>query len=119
LVKTFCGWCDQQLPDGTLIWTSPSGQTYITTPGSALLFPHLCAPTSELAPPTPAHPDPQCGDRATMMPKRRRTRAQNRAAYIAAERRHNRAARQTDQHTRQTAQFGPAPPDTDDEPPPF
>ena len=25
LIKTFWGWQDQQLPDGTLIWTSPSG----------------------------------------------------------------------------------------------
>jgi hypothetical protein len=31
LLNKFWGWCDQQLPDGTLIWTSPSGQTYITT----------------------------------------------------------------------------------------
>ena len=29
-------------PDGTLILTSPAGQTYVTTPGSALLFPSLC-----------------------------------------------------------------------------
>ncbi|ORA67366.1 hypothetical protein BST25_22830, partial [Mycobacterium heidelbergense] len=48
LVKTFCGWTDQQLPDGTLILTSPTGQTYVSTPGSALLFPSLCAPTGEL-----------------------------------------------------------------------
>jgi Domain of unknown function (DUF222)/HNH endonuclease len=25
LLKTFWGWSDQQLPDATLIWTSPSG----------------------------------------------------------------------------------------------
>ncbi|MEB4212399.1 HNH endonuclease signature motif containing protein, partial [Mycobacterium sp. 94-17] len=51
LVKTFWGWRDQQLPDGTLIVTSPAGQTYVTTPGSALLFPGLCAPTGDLPPP--------------------------------------------------------------------
>ena len=59
LIKTFWGWGDQQLPDGTLIWTAPSQHTYVTTPGSALLFPALCAPTGELAPPSPhpqAHP---------------------------------------------------------------
>ncbi|ORB42312.1 hypothetical protein BST39_09985, partial [Mycobacterium paraseoulense] len=42
LVKTFWGWRDQQLPDGTLIWTSPARRTCVTTPGSALLFPSLC-----------------------------------------------------------------------------
>jgi hypothetical protein len=42
LIKTFWGWRDRQLPDATVIWTSPSGQTYVTTPGSALLFPSLC-----------------------------------------------------------------------------
>jgi hypothetical protein len=26
------GWRDQQLPDGTVIWTSPTGQAYRTTP---------------------------------------------------------------------------------------
>jgi hypothetical protein len=39
LVKTFWGWREQQLPDGTLILTSPAGRTYVTTPGSALLEP--------------------------------------------------------------------------------
>jgi hypothetical protein len=48
LVKTFWGWRDQQLPDGTVILTSPSGQTNVTTPDSALLFPSLCLPTADL-----------------------------------------------------------------------
>ena len=39
-----------------------------------------------------------------MMPKRRRTRAQDRAYRVATERRHNRDARM--------ARTGPAPPDT-------
>ena len=113
LMKTFWGWHDQQLPDGTVIWTSPSGQTYVTAPGSAFLFPSLCVPTEVLEP----VPDrPRCTDRAAMMPTRRRTRAQNRANYVAAERRHNRAARQAAQHA---ACGGPAPPARDDEPPPF
>ena len=47
LVKTFWGWRDQQLPDGTIILNSPSGKTYFTTPGSALLFPSLCVPTGD------------------------------------------------------------------------
>jgi Domain of unknown function (DUF222) len=110
LLKTFWGWGDQQLPDGTVIWTAPSGQTYVTTPGSALLFPALCTPTGELAPPKPTHTGSPCTDRTAMMPTRRRTRAQNRAARIAAERKQNRRAREA-------AQPGPAPPD--DDPPPF
>jgi hypothetical protein len=109
LLKTFWGWRDQQLPDGTVIWTSPSGQTYITTPGSAQLFPTLCAPTGALN----AIGDlRRSADRAAMMPRRRRTRAQNRARYIATERQRNHLARQT-------VSSGPAPPANDDDPPPF
>lgn len=117
LIKTFWGWHDQQLPDATVIWTSPSGQTYITTPGSALLFPSLCVPTGNLDPPKPTSAE-RCADRGVMMPKRSRTRAQNRANYIAAQRRQNRQARRARQQAREAATFGPAPPD-DDEPPPF
>jgi hypothetical protein len=92
LLKTFWGWRDQQLRDGTVIWTSPSGDTY-TTPGSALLFPSLCAPTGELTVPA-AVVDERCGERTAMMPTRRRTRAQDRAHRIAAERRQNQRARE-------------------------
>jgi hypothetical protein len=115
LMKTFWGWRDRQLPDGTVIWTLPDGHTYVTTPGSALLFPSLCAPTGDA--PAPASPRPDyCGDRTAMMPRRRGTRAQNRAARIAVERRHNREARSATG----VAQNGPAPPaDGDDDPPPF
>jgi hypothetical protein len=115
LIKTFWGWQDQQLPDGTVIWRSPSGHTYMTSPGSALLFPSLCAPTGEIA--QPPQPD-RVTDRAAMMPQRRRTRAENRARYVAGERRHNRAILQARQD--QAASPGPAPPgDGDDDPPPF
>jgi len=112
LLKTFWGWHDRQLPDATLIWSSPSGQTYVTTPGSALHFPSLCTPTGELAPPEPTTAGSRCADRAVMMPKRRRTRAQNRAARIATERKQN-------QRARQAARSGQPPPVSDDEPPPF
>ena len=74
LLKTFWGWRDYQLPDGTVMWTLPDGQTYVTTPGSALLFPGLTAPTGP------------CSGRTAMMPLRKTTRARNRAARIAAER---------------------------------
>ena len=121
LVKTFWGWHDNQLPDGTLIVTSPSGHTYVTTPGSALLFPSLCQPTGELALPPASPPiDDHRGDRTAMMPKRRRTRAQNRAARIAAERRQNQRARDARRQARRAALFAPAPRASDaDEPPPF
>jgi Domain of unknown function (DUF222) len=118
LVKTFWGWRDQQLVDGTVILTSPSGQTYVTTPGSALLFPSLCRPTRGLPAPETDPPLDHCGDRTAMMPKRRRTRAQNRAHRTTAERRQNHQARMTRQ-ANSMSYLGPAPPDTDDDPPPF
>ncbi|CAJ1510083.1 HNH endonuclease signature motif containing protein [[Mycobacterium] holstebronense] len=119
LVKTFWGWRDQQLPDGTVILTSPSGQTYVSTPGSSLLFPHLCAPTGEL--PTPLRRDnDRCGERTAMMPRRRRTRAQNRAARIATERNQNHKARQARRAAFDTVWFPKVAPGIDpDDPPPF
>jgi hypothetical protein len=115
LVKTFMGWADKQLPDGTVILTAPTGHTYVTTPGSALLFPSLCRPTAALPAPHAARPPDQHRQRSAMMPKRRSTRAQHRAQRIATERRHNRDARLA---TR-AAQTGPAPPGIDEDPPPF
>ncbi|WP_186241415.1 HNH endonuclease signature motif containing protein [Mycobacterium simulans] len=122
LVKTFWGWREQQLPDGTLILTSPSGQTYVTTPGSALLFPGLCLSTGGMPAPEADLVVDYCGERTAMMPKRRRTRAQDRAYRVAAERRQNHAARMAARATRRaelTSYTGPAPPDPDDDPPPF
>jgi hypothetical protein len=106
LLKTFWGWRDKQLPDSTVIWTSPAGQNYVTTPGSALLFPTLCTPTATLdaTPDRPRHPY-----RTAAMPTRRNTRAHNRARHIAAERLRNRAAREV----------ASAPIIANDEPPPF
>ncbi|BBN48980.1 hypothetical protein JPH1_34550 [Mycobacterium avium subsp. hominissuis] len=116
MLKTFWGWRDRQLPDGTVIWTLPDGDTYVTTPGSALLFPTLCTPTGAVS---PAKPDTEhrCGERTAMMPLRRHTRAHNRAHRITTERNHNRRTRLTTH----PATPGPAPPpDPDDEePPPF
>ena len=88
LLKTFWGgWADRQLPDGTVIWMSPTGHTYTTHPGSALLFPALCLPTGELGvheyAPRVEH------NRGAAMPKRKRTRAEGRARRIEAERRLN------------------------------
>ena len=55
LLKTFWGWREKQLSDGTLILTSHAGHTYVTTPGSALLFPSLCHAVGGMPPPKPTH----------------------------------------------------------------
>ncbi len=118
LVKTFWGWRDQQLPDGTVILRSPTGHTYVTTPGSAWFFPQLCVPTGELAPPQRSS-DIQCGERTAMMPRRRRTRAQSRAARINAERNQNRRAREARRAAEQAARSARVAADPGDDPPPF
>jgi hypothetical protein len=84
LLKTFHGWHDRQHPDGAIDWISPTGASYTTHPGSRLLFPSLCEPTGRL--PAPIGRPPDSAGRTLMMPARRRTRAQNRAAAITAER---------------------------------
>lgn len=85
LLKTFwTGWRDEQWSDGTIVWTSPTGHTYTTRPGSRLLFPALCLPTGEL--PTAVGQYTSQGNRGVMMPTRRSTREQDRARRIAAER---------------------------------
>jgi hypothetical protein len=117
-VKTFWGWHDQQLPDGTIILNSPAGKTYVTTPGSALLFPSLCLPTGDVQAPQSGTAIEHCGDRTSMMPRRSRTRRQDRAHRVAAERRQNHQAR-TVRRSESMSYPGPAPPDADDEPPPF
>lgn len=92
LLKTFyCGpggWRDRQLPDGTVDWTSPTGHTYVTHPGSRHLFPQLCEPTATLWSGDPPVLEPT-GGRGAMMPQRRHTRAHTTAKAIAAERRLN------------------------------
>ncbi|MCV7132726.1 DUF222 domain-containing protein [Mycobacterium hodleri] len=94
LVKTFWGWSDEQLVDGTVIWTSPAGDRYVTHPGSAIVFPSLCAPTAPIV--LDAHNEVRDqSDRTAKMPRRRRTRAHQRAHHIAAERRANHRLRTT------------------------
>jgi hypothetical protein len=119
LIKTFYGWAEQQLADGTLILTSPAGHTYVTTPGSALLFPGLCRPTGGAPAPHANPPTDYCAERSAMMPKRRRTRAQNRAHRVAAERRQNRMAREALRRDCGPYDFGPRDAVGDGEPPPF
>jgi hypothetical protein len=91
LLKTFwngaTGWRDRQLPDGTVIWTAPDGQTHTTRPGSHLLFPTLCTPTAPVHVTTPAgHTIPNTG---LTMPRREITRTQARRRRINDERRLN------------------------------
>jgi hypothetical protein len=92
LLKTFWGgpdgWRDRQLPDGTVIWTAPDGHTYTTTPGSRLLFPSLCEPTT----PITATAVPTTHTAGLTMPRRQRTRTEDRAYRIQHERELNRAA---------------------------
>jgi hypothetical protein len=119
LLKTFCGWLDRQLPDGVLIWTSPSGQTDSTDPGSRLLFPALCKPTAPVSARTNlagAHTN-----RGLMMPRRTTTRAHDRAKRIETERARNRAIRQNPETgcSETYSSSLPPPPADDDDPPPF
>ena len=87
LLKTFWtgvgGWSEKQFADGTITWTAPSGRTYTTKPGGSLFFPQLATPTGELKFDKIAEPAPE---RGLMMPRRRRTRKQERDERIAAER---------------------------------
>jgi Domain of unknown function (DUF222) len=89
LMKTFWtgieGWADEQLTDGTVVWTAPSGKTYTTHPGSRLFYPTSNITTAELPPPT-AQPPPDTQHRGMMMPRRKRPRAADIAAAIQAER---------------------------------
>lgn len=80
-LKTFfgghTGWRDTQLPDGTIVWVSPTGKTYRTAPAGTDLFQ-----------PTPP-------------PRRTRTRAQDRAARVARARNRNCVQRQINTAARQ------------------
>jgi hypothetical protein len=89
LIKTFCigprGWTDQQLPDGTIVLTAPTGHLYSTEPHGAAMFPALAQSTGELD--MPPHAAPPDTDRSAMMPHRKQTRDQDRRDRINAERR--------------------------------
>ena len=70
---------------GTVVRTDPSGLTHTTRPGSYALFPKLCEPTAPVVVRATAYTDEP--SRGLRMPRRTRTRAQDRAARIEAERR--------------------------------
>ena len=140
LLKTFWeGWTEHQSPDGTLTITTPTGHTYTTTPFSTLLFPSWTTTTDPPTRPEPTGPTPPPHPgRARKMPRRPRTRAQNRAAYITAARAHNALQAELDRAAEETAaeqrrdiprktaaairalrQSVNPPPDYGDDPPPF
>lgn len=85
LLKTFWGgengWRERQLDDGRIVWTAPDGRTHTTAPGSRLLFPELCAPTAPAVSGRPA-----AHTAGLTMPRRKTTRAEDRARRIHAER---------------------------------
>ncbi len=89
LVKTFytgpTGWRTRQHPDGTIIWTAPTGHTYITVPGSRILFPDRHFPTP-MPPPSAAATTSDHPGRDLMMPTRRRTRTDDRTRRTRRER---------------------------------
>ena len=117
LLKTFWGWCDEQHPDGTVLWTSPDGQSYTTHPGSRLMFPTLCRPTAPtvVERTVDAGEDPAC--RGLAMPRRQQTRAQSRTQAINDERRYNQHALQAEPRGANFAVRKPRRRDAD--PPPF
>jgi hypothetical protein len=81
-LKTFGGWRDEQLADGTVVWTSPTGRTYRTCPGGADLFAQPRAPAC--AAPTLT----------------KRSRSKQRSARINQARKHNREQRPINEQRR-------------------
>jgi hypothetical protein len=89
LIKTFLtgihGWCDQQLADGTINLTAPTGHTYTTEAHGAAMFSALAQPTGELD--LPPNLNMADTDKSVMMPRRKQTREQDRRDRINQERR--------------------------------
>jgi hypothetical protein len=120
LAKTFAdGWQVTLAPDGTMTWTSPYGQRVTTVPGSRLVFPDWNVTTATLPPMTTPPPDP---GRTDGMPRRRISRAAQRAAHIAAERARNADAIRVEAACPvglDPRWYRPPTSPADDEPPPF
>lgn len=94
LLKTFWvgDWSYLLRADGAAVWTSPTGRTYTSYPGSRSLFPGWDTRAAELppratSPPHGAGPPPD--NRGLKMPMRKNTRSVERAQRIKAERAQN------------------------------
>ncbi len=87
LIKTFYsgprGWSDAQRPDGEIVLTAPTGHQYATDSHGGTLFPTLARATGTASGRAPTM---SSANRGAMMPRRRRTRGQDRAARIRSER---------------------------------
>ena len=110
LVKTFWGWGEKRLPDGTLILTSPAGHTYVTPRAARCCSPACACP--------PGDPGARSRPTTRLLRRAHRDDAQtpphprpNRADSIATERRQNHTAR-TAQRTESMSYAGPADPTT-------
>jgi Domain of unknown function (DUF222) len=82
-LKTFhggpTGWRDQQLADGTIVFTAPTGRTYRTTPDGTELFPQMRPACAEPEPPACDQPErPACVEPTP----RKRNRSREKAARI-------------------------------------
>lgn len=88
LLKTFWvgdgGWRDEQFPDGTVRWTSPTGRVYTTRPGCRLFFPACDVETADLG--SLPHHAADSDERVLQVPLRRRTRSAEKARRIRRER---------------------------------
>lgn len=80
------GWNDEQRADGAIVWTSPTGRTYCTTPDGPDLFPQM---RPACAQPTP-RPRNHAREKAARI-KRIRNRLQAQRPINAAQRRLDRA----------------------------
>jgi hypothetical protein len=87
LAKTFRDWRDQQLPNGDVHWTAPTGHHYVTQPTTKTLFPDWDPTTATL--PLPQQKRRHHTNQGITMPTRKRTREQDREQRIKAEREHN------------------------------
>ncbi|CAJ1582353.1 HNH endonuclease signature motif containing protein [[Mycobacterium] wendilense] len=88
LLKTFwTEWAETQHPDASITWTTPTGKTYTTYPGSRAVFPNWDTSTAALPP--AAKPAASDADRGLQMPKRKRTRRAEQAQRIKSERARN------------------------------
>ncbi len=112
LLKTFYagfGWTEQQFPDGTVVWTAPTGHTYTTPAHGGTLFPALAQPTGDLG--DIIVPD-QSPHRDVMMPTRKQTREQDRRDRITQERRGRKGLNRQEERQRQAwlaANYQPPP----------